>query len=127
MGQTRLRIAVVDDEDCVRKAVGRLLRSAGMEVESFASGRDFLRVVGTRQVDCLILDLHMPLMNGFEVHEDLVRRGIRLPVVIITGHDKPEYRACALAAGMAAYLPKPIDDQVLLGAITAAVPRVSGR
>ena len=121
MRKTGLRIAVVDDEESVRKAVARLLRAVGMEVETFASGREFLQAVDARELDCVVLDLHMPLMTGFEVHQDLVRRGIPLPVVIITGHDKSEHRAEALAAGISAYLPKPFDAQALVEAISAAV------
>src|SRR6476659_10170218 len=111
MRKTGLRVAVVDDEESVRKAVARLLRAVGMEVETFASGPEFLQAVAARELDCLVLDLHMPLMNGLEVHQELVRRGIPLPVVIVTGHDKPEYREQAIAAGVARYFPKPIDSK----------------
>ena len=117
-----IRIAVVDDEDSVRRSVERLLRSAGMEVETFASGRDFLKVAQEHRLHFLVLDLHMPAMNGFDVCEELKRSGIRLPIAIITGHDMPEYRARAESVGVVAYLPKPIDDKVLLGAIAAATP-----
>ena len=121
MNQAILRVALVDDEEGVRKALGRLLRSAGIEVAaSFSSGRDFLGAAEGLRLDCLVLDLHMPAMSGLEVHQELVRSGSRLPVVIITGHDKPEYRAQALGAGVAAYLPKPVDAKVLLAAIAAA-------
>jgi FixJ family two-component response regulator len=120
MGDGKLLVAIVDDEDSVRRSVGRLLRSAGMEVETFASGRDFLRALHDSRPDFLVLDLHMPAMSGFDVCEELARTGIRVPVAIITGHDKPEYRARAIASGVTAYLPKPIDDKELIGAIAAA-------
>ena len=120
MGEPKLRVAIVDDEDSVRRSVERLLRSAGMDVETFPSGREFLQALGDSPPDFLVLDLHMPAMNGFEVCEELQRAGVMLPVAIITGHDKPEYRARAVAAGVAAYLPKPIDDKELIGVIAAA-------
>lgn len=120
MAEDRVRVAIVDDEDSVRRSVGRLLRSAGMEVETFPSGREFLRSLDDWRPDFLVLDLHMPSMNGFEVCEELQRTGVHVPVAIITGHDKPEYRARAIAAGVAAYLAKPIDDKELIGVITAA-------
>lgn len=120
MDEPRLRVAIVDDEDSVRRSVERLLRSAGMEVETFPSGREFLQALGDSRPDFLVLDLHMPAMNGFEVCEELQRTGLKVPVAIITGHDKPEYRARAVAAGVAAYLPKPIDDKELIGVISAA-------
>jgi len=120
MGETKVRVAIVDDEESVRRSVERLLRSAGMEVQTFPSGREFLQALDDAIPDFLVLDLHMPAMNGFEVCEELQRSGVHLPVAIITGHDKPEYRAHAVAAGVAAYLPKPIDDKELIGVIAAA-------
>ncbi len=123
MNPVRLRIAVVDDEEPVRKALKRLLRSAGMDVETYASGADFLDAMRTRALDCLVLDLHMPGVNGFEVQSQLAQLGMRLPVVVVTGHDTPESNKRALAGGAAAYLLKPIDDRVLLNAIAAAVSK----
>ena len=115
------RIAVVDDEESVRKAVSRLLRSARMEAITFASGRTFLEAARNDAFDCLVLDLHMPDMSGFEVHERLALDGIRVPVVVVTGHDTPENRAWALAAGIVACLAKPVEAQDLLDAIAAAL------
>jgi FixJ family two-component response regulator len=123
MCSANLCIAVADDEESVRRAIARLLRSAGMDAVTFGSGREFLEAARTRSFDCLILDLHMPEMNGFEVQERIVREGIGVPVVIVTGHDTPEYHATALAAGVAAYLPKPVEARLLLDAISAAVGR----
>ena len=115
-----LHIAVIDDEECVRKSVGRLLRAAGMDVKTFASGHEFLLRSG-RHFDCLVLDVHMPLVDGFEVYEHFLRAGIRLPVVVITGHDSPADRERATALGISSYLRKPIDEQVLMDAIAQAV------
>jgi FixJ family two-component response regulator len=121
MNQVRPRIAVVDDEEPVRKALQRLLRSAGMDVETFPCGLEFVESMRTHQPDCLVLDLHMPQLNGFEVQARLALSGARLPVVVITGHDTPESRARALAGGAAAYLLKPVDEKTLLDAIAAAI------
>jgi FixJ family two-component response regulator len=120
MGGGTVRVAIVDDEDSVRRSVERLLRSAEMQVETFASGREFLQALRESRPDFLVLDLHMPVMSGFDVCDELERAGIRMPIAIITGHDKPEYRAHAMAAGVTAYLPKPIDDKELIGVIVAA-------
>lgn len=120
------QIAIVDDEDSVRKALERLLRSAGMEVATFASGTEFLAGVQSRRTDCVVLDLHMPKMSGFEVQLQLSRLGNGVAVVVITGHDTPESHARALAGGAAAYLLKPIDEQVLLDAISAAISKPDG-
>jgi FixJ family two-component response regulator len=111
------RIAVVDDEVEVLKALNRLLRSAGMDVTTFATGAVFLASLDTRKYDCLVLDLHMPELNGFDVQARLVELGSGPPVIVITGHDTPEACARARAGGAAAYLLKPVDEHTLLNAI----------
>jgi len=105
----------------VRRALRRLLRSAGLDVETFPSGAEFLDSLKSHRPDCVVLDLHMPQISGFAVHTRLAEAGIPLPVVVITGHDSDETRERALAVGIAAYLRKPVDDQTLLDAISAAI------
>jgi FixJ family two-component response regulator len=122
MNPMRPRIAIVDDENSVRKALERLLRSAGLDVESFSSGQDFLDA-DESSVDCLVLDLHMPNLSGFDVLQELDRRSNKLAVIVVTGHDTPEARARVLAGGAAAYLLKPVNDEVLLEAIATATAR----
>jgi FixJ family two-component response regulator len=121
MSQANRRIAVVDDESSVRKALERLIRSAGMSVTTYASGDEFLAAVAQAVPDCVVLDLHMPGATGFEVQAHLARLAIRVPAVVITGHDTPESRHRAVAGGAAAYLLKPVDERSLLEAITAAI------
>ncbi|MHC1764509.1 MAG: response regulator transcription factor [Verrucomicrobiia bacterium] len=117
MSKTSPVIAVVDDDEPVRTALRRLLRSAGHEVDTFPSGVEFLESLKTRRPDCVVLDLHMPRINGFAVQARLAEAGIRLPLVIITGHHSAETRERVLTAGAAAYLRKPMNDQALLDAI----------
>jgi FixJ family two-component response regulator len=114
-------IAIVDDEESVRKALQRLIRSAGFAVETFPSGAEFLESMARHQPDCLVLDLHMPQVNGFEVQVRLNLAGVRVPVVVITGHDTPEARARTMDQGAKAYLRKPVDDLALLAAINEAI------
>ena len=121
VGKTRCLIAVVDDEESVRIALRRLLRSAGLDVETFPSGAEFLDSLKSHRPDCAVLDLHMPNVSGFAVQSRLAEAGIRLPVVVITGHDSEETRKRALAAGIVVYLRKPVDDEALLDAITTAI------
>ena len=116
-------IAVVDDEESVRKALKRLLRAAGLEAEGYASGQAFLDGAVARQPDCVLLDLHMPSMSGEQVLWHIAHMTRRPPVVVITAHDTPETREQCLAAGAAAYLRKPLDDRLLLNAISAALSR----
>jgi FixJ family two-component response regulator len=113
----------VDDEECIRKALTRLLLSAGLHVETFATGAEFLDSIETRRPDCVVLDLHMPGMNGFEVQARLAQSCSPVPVVIITGHDSGETFERALAGRPIAYLRKPVDDETLLDAIKLAVSK----
>lgn len=114
----RPQIAVVDDEEPIRKALARLLSSAGLGVETYASGAAFLESLPTRRPDCLVLDLHLPLMDGFEIQARLLEiSDPPVPVVIITGHDSDETRDRALGWRPVAYLRKPVNDQTLLDAI----------
>jgi FixJ family two-component response regulator len=115
-----LLIAIVDDEEPVRKALMRLMRSVGLSAETFASGPEFLKSLDTRLPDCVVLDLHMPQMNGFNVQAHLARKYAALPVIIVTGHDLPNARERAMGGGASAFLRKPVLDRTLLGAISAA-------
>jgi FixJ family two-component response regulator len=115
-------ISVVDDEAPVRKALGRLLRAAGFDVETFASGREFLDSLDDQRPDCTILDLHLPELSGLDVQQRLAEENIPLPCIVITGKDEPGVAERVLAHGAVAYLKKPLDAEALLAAITAAVP-----
>ena len=126
MSTELLLIAVLDDDAFVCKALQRLLRSADLNVETYSSGSEFLRSLASHAPDCLVLDLHMPELNGFDVQVELQRMGASIPVVAMTGHDTPESRARALGNGAKAYICKPIDDNVLLGAISTAIGRPRG-
>ena len=121
MNRPRPLIAVVDDEEGIRKALTRLLRSAGLEVTVFSSGVDLIESLATRRPDCVVLDLHMPVMNGFEVQARLASFDPPVPAIIMTGHDSEETRERALAGQPTAYLRKPINDQTLLDAIELAI------
>jgi FixJ family two-component response regulator len=114
-------IAVVDDEEPVRKALSRLMGTAGYEVRTFASGDAFLARTEESRPDCVVLDLHMPGVSGFDVQSTLSRTLPALPIVVITGHDIPEAGERVLAAGASAYLRKPVDGQVLLDAVASAI------
>jgi FixJ family two-component response regulator len=116
----RLRIAVVDDEAHVRKALERLMRGAGFEVDTYADGIDFLGTIANTPPDCVVLDVHMPGMNGFEVQDAICASGARIAVVVITGHDSPEASGRALANGAFAYMQKPVDGPDLIATITRA-------
>ena len=117
-----LLVAVVDDEEPICKALGRLLRASGLLAECFTSGQSFLDSLETTRPDCLILDLHMPGLGGLQVLEQLRSRRPRLPTIIITGHE-PENEIRCLASGAAAYMSKPLNDELLLQTIHQAVTK----
>jgi FixJ family two-component response regulator len=116
---------VVDDDPSVRRALVRLLRSAGMSPRPFESAREFLDSDFTAENACLIADVKMPGLDGLELQQKLVEMGVDLPVVLITGFDSEETRALAKASGAAGYFRKPVDDQALLDAIHWALSRRS--
>jgi len=114
-------VAIVDDEEPVRKALKRLLCAAGLEAQGYASGADFLDDATKHRPDCVVLDLHMPGMSGLQVLRRLKAMHEPLPIVVITAHDEAASREECLAAGAKAYLRKPLEDRLLLNAISAAL------
>ena len=121
MSKSRPLIAVVDDEESVAKALNRLLRSAGLDAETFTSGRKFLHSLQDHPPDCVVLDLHMPEVDGFEVLSQLAQTPAQVPVVVISGRDTLRARERAIVGGATAYLRKPVDGQALLDAIAVAI------
>lgn len=118
-------LAVVDDDADVRVALTRLVTSAGFAVETFASGAAFLRSVQDHEPDCVVLDLQMPEMSGFDVQGALASGHPAVPVVVMTGYDTPESRVRAVQLGAKVYLRKPVNDEALLAAISDAIGGVS--
>lgn len=117
----RHRIAIIDDDCLVRKALCRLLRSVDQETDAYGSGEDFLRAVAAHRPDCIVLDLRMPDMTGLELQRRLIGIGLNLPTIIFTGHDEQGMQAECLAAGASFYLRKPLDEVMLLDAIEQAI------
>ena len=113
-------IAVLDDEPRMRSALHRLLAAHGFTVENYACGADLLEALPSYPAACLLLDLHMPGLSGFDVLETWRSRQIPVPVIVITAHDEPGTAERALALGASAYLKKPVDKHALLAAIETA-------
>ncbi len=111
-------IAVVDDQEAVRKAVARVFQASGFTVRAFASGEEFLEAWHFDRPDCLVLDLQMPGLSGTEVQQSLRVAGAQFPIVIITAHDSPSVREECMSAGATAYLRKPLDIRALLHAVS---------
>jgi FixJ family two-component response regulator len=111
-------IAVVDDEESVRRAVVRLLQAAGFAARGFASGNEFLKSWHFDRPDTLLLDLQMPDVSGTEVQQALNEAGAKFPVIIISANDEPSIREESMRLGAIAYLNKPLDIGALLQALT---------
>ena len=116
-------VFIVDDDASVRKALGRLVRAAGYEVELFCCAAEFLAREAPPPPACLLLDVRMPGMTGIELQRTIGGTDRDLPIVFITGHGDEAIREKTLAAGAVDVLYKPIDDRVLLGAIERALSR----
>ena len=123
MQPTSQVVSVVDDDESVGKALRRLLRSFGLNVESFAGAEELLARAPGESPACLILDVRMPGMSGLELQQHLNNAGRRIPIVFITAHEDQQARHAALAAGAVDFLIKPFDEQVLLRAVTQALVR----
>jgi FixJ family two-component response regulator len=120
MAKTQLVVAVVDDEPEMRKAIRRLLATRGFRVEEYESGDEFLAALGSRPAHCVLLDLHMPGVSGFEVLKALGIRHSPVPVIVITAHNEPDTAERVRALKACAYLKKPIEDDALFAAIVEA-------
>ena len=118
-------VAVVDDDASVRRALTRLLQSAGLRVLTCASATEFLATGISSAPDCVILDIHLGGMSGLELLSRLRESGLSLPVLIITAHDDAQTREAAAQAGCTAYLRKPLDGKMLLDEVAAAMKRAA--
>ena len=116
-------VAVIDDDESVRTALVRLFRSVDFEAFPFASARAFLNEFSDLTIDCVVLDLQMPEMTGLDLQRylRLVYPTLSLPVVIITAHDEPGTCESCLAAGVAAYMRKPVESTLLVDEICKLV------
>ncbi len=121
MGTEGRIIAVLDDEPEMRKALHRLLTCRGYQVVEYERGEDVLDSVDSHRVDCLLLDLQLEGINGFEVLEAFLARHIHLPVIVITAHDEPGTAERVRGLGAVDYLKKPVDRDTLLSSISAAL------
>ena len=114
-------IAVVEDEEMVRTALERLLKTAGYTVAAFASAEAFLSSGPLREARCLIADIRMPGMSGLDLQSHLHDEGNPIPIIFITAHGDEEMRIRVMRAGAAAFLAKPFDRTVLLERVRACL------
>jgi FixJ family two-component response regulator len=116
-------VAIVDDDELIRDALGGLMKEAGFSAQAFASAEEFLNS-GTREYTaCLIADIRMPGMSGLELQARLNDGQYRIPIIFITGQGDEKMRIQAMRAGAVEFLTKPFDDEVLLDSVRAALDR----
>jgi FixJ family two-component response regulator len=116
-------VYVVDDDPSVRKALERLLRSAGHDAKTFASASEFLDSSHPDVPGCLILDIKMPKVSGLELQDRLTEKGISFPVIFITGHGTVPSSVRAFKAGAMDFLQKPFEDRELLDAVSQGIEK----
>jgi FixJ family two-component response regulator len=114
-------IGVVDDDKGVRAALDDLLQSAGFRVVTYSSAKALLTSVCLPMLACLILDLHMPGMDGLTLQRHLADTGFRVPIIVLTALGDSEIQIRALDQGAVAFLTKPIDSELILAAVTSAI------
>jgi FixJ family two-component response regulator len=123
---TRGKVLLVDDDPSVRRSLERLIRAGGYEVEAMPDAVSYLACPPPAGPACLVLDIRMPGMSGLELQTTIEGTAHALPVVFITGHGDEEVRSRALASGAVDVLFKPLDEDVLFGAIDRALALEKG-
>jgi two-component system, LuxR family, response regulator FixJ len=116
-------IFVIDDQQAVRDALGEMLRVFGHRVQTYDSADSFLQAFSRACTGCIVADVRMPGMNGIEFVRELSRRGICLPVVLISGHADVPMAVAAIKAGAEDFIEKPVNDTHLLAAINRCLAR----
>lgn len=119
-------VAIVDDEDAVRRGLGNLLKSAGYATSSFESGEAFLASGLPADVDCLVLDIRLADSDGFALQAALLRSGIEVPVIFISGHADRRTELLAMRSGAVGLLHKPIEIEIMLACIEQAIFKYRG-
>ena len=123
MSDVKPTVFVVDDDPSVRKALARLIRSAGLDVETYATPREFLDALPGDRPGCIVLDLSMPEVSGLDVQALLEDGGSDLPVIFLTGHGDISSSVAAMKAGAVDFLTKPCEGPRLLAAVENALER----
>ena len=121
----RKLVHIVDDEDAIRRSASFMLKTSGYAVQTWVSGVAFLKEVRHAPVGCVLLDVRMPEMDGLEVQQALLDRGVTMPVIVLTGHADVSIAVRAMKAGAVDFLEKPFEKTVLIAAIDAAFDRMT--
>ena len=118
-------VHVVDDDPGVRRSIGFMLKTSGHQVESFESGIDLLKQAAHLEQGCILLDIRMPGMDGLEVQQALLEKGVGLPIIIMTGHGDVGLAVKAMKAGAVDFIEKPFEKAALLNSLEEGFRRLS--
>ena len=118
-------VHLVDDDAAIRRSVGFVLKTSGYDARTYENGAELLKCAGELDSGCILLDIRMPGMDGLEVQKALQERGIRLPVIIMTGHGDVTLAVKAMKAGAADFIEKPFAKETLLGSLDEGFRRLS--
>ena len=116
-------VFVVDDDSLIREALRRLIRSVGLEVETFSSSQEFLQAKLPDAPSCLVLDVRLPGLSGFDLQREMAEAEVNIPIIFITGYGDIPMSVRAMKAGAVEFLAKPFRDQDLLDAVSQALER----
>jgi FixJ family two-component response regulator len=116
-------VFVIDDDDLVRAAIQGLLKSVGLQVETFGTTQEFLSCKRPDGPNCLVLDVRLPGVNGLDFQRQLAESGVRIPIIFITGHGDIPMTVKAMKSGAVEFLAKPFEEEDLLNAIHQALDR----
>lgn len=120
-------VYVIDDDPGIRQALGRLFRSVGLHAELFTSATELMQSDLPSVPSCLVLDVRLPGLSGFDLHAELTKANIHIPIIFVTGHGDIPMSVRAMKAGAIDFLTKPFRDQDMLDAVTAAIARDRAR
>jgi FixJ family two-component response regulator len=120
-------VFVIDDDAAIREALESLVRSVGLQVETFRSPREFLKMQLPQVASCLVLDVRLPGVSGLDFHRQLAEAKVHIPVIFITGHGDISMSVRAMKAGAVEFLTKPFRDQDLLDAIQLSLKKDRAR
>jgi FixJ family two-component response regulator len=123
IGQDSRHVAIIDDDDSVRRALQDLIETEGLSTLCFASAEQFLDFEARHQAACVICDIRMPGMSGLDLQAKLKAERFRVPIIFITAHGNDEMRTRAIRAGAVEFFTKPFDDAVLLKILNATLER----
>lgn len=116
-------IAIVDDDEPLREALGSVMKAAGFLAKTYASAEEFLESAQLQEVACLILDVRLPGMNGIELQRRLSNANSPIPIIFVTAHGDASVRDLVMKAGAAGFLNKPVRSDALLKEIHAALDK----